>query len=160
MVNSTSWRLRITKGKNRVKALNSRKRITSCFLLIIFCLINSTPSHADFKQKTIEKIVQGTEKVGEELHQILALAKEMGFFVNEVRFEISLTPRVEVFFRDVGDKGNLNTVMSKANKAQQAVLRLLQSTRKFNVAHYSPTGVKLVTGVAKPSVEILASYDE
>ena len=107
---------------------------------------------------SISHLRRETQKVGVELHKTLALAKKIGFFVDEVRFETSLTPKIEVYFRDAGDIGNISKVLKSANKSQKFVLRLLQATRKFELAHYSPTGVKLVTGLAKPSVEILTTY--
>jgi hypothetical protein len=128
-----------------------------CILLFIFVM---PAASADFKQGIYDKVVSGTERVGEELHGTLILAKSLGFYVNEIRFEISLTPKIEVFFRDNGDTGKLPELLGNANKVQKGVLRLLQSTRKFNLAHYSPVGIKLITGVAKPSVEILTTWQE
>ncbi len=135
-------------------------KIKVILLALALLMAPSLGYSSDFKQKVFDKIVAGTERVGDELHTTLALAKKLGFFVDEIRFEVSLTPKIEVFFRDAGDTGLLPSLLKEGNKIQQNVLRLLQSTRKFKVTHYSPTGVKLITGVAKPSVEIIATWDE
>ena len=133
------------------------KSINAIVLIVIVLLCNGL-AYADIKQKVYEKAVSSTERLGEEVHETLELAKKLGFYVDEVRFEVSLTPKVEIFFRDKGDTGKLYSLLDDANKAQKTVLRMLQATRNFNVAHYSPTGIKLVTGIAKPNVEILSTW--
>lgn len=128
--------------------------------LTLIILLISSIAQADLKQKIYDKVVDGTERVGEKLHSTLALAKELGFYVDEVRFEVSITPKVEVYFRDKGDTGQLSQLLRQANKVEKGVLRLLQATRRFKLNNYSPTGVKLITGIAKPSVEILTTWEE
>ena len=129
-------------------------------LSVILVLFLATPVHADIKQSIYNKTIDVVEKLGDSTHTALAKAQKLGFVVNEVRFEISITPKIEVFFRDTGDTGLFSQLVNNSTKSEEAILRLLQSTRKFNIAHYSPTGIKLITGIAKPSVEILTSFTE
>jgi hypothetical protein len=132
--------------------------IRTTVLAVFLCLSSglAQPASADMTDKAIDVAT----KLGEEAHSVLAAAQQIGFLVDEVRFEMSLTPKVEVYFRDVGDNGQYESVTSGAPRHVQAILELLQATRKFSIAHYSPKGVKLITGAAKPSVEIITLFSE
>lgn len=126
--------------------------------LAVLLLLLPSLGHADLKQKAADQVVRAAKRVANETHDLLSLAQKIGFMVDEVRFEMSASPKVEVFFRDTGDKGNFDTVIKSVSGTKELLLRGLQATRKFKVTHYSPTGVKLTTGVAVPKVEILSSF--
>ena len=120
----------------------------------------SFPASADLKQRAMDQIAKGAEKSASLTHQLLVKAQKIGFFVDEVRFEVSVTPKIEVYLRDKGDNGNFEKVIGTSGGVEEKILRSLQATRSFSVAHYSPTGIKLTTGIAKPVVEILTSFQE
>jgi hypothetical protein len=84
---------------------------------------------------------------------------QIGFVVDEVRFGVSLPPKIEVYFHDTGDTGQLDTLLAQANKVQKSILRALHATRKFNLAHYTVSGIKL-TLATKPTIEILTKFEE
>ena len=127
--------------------------------IFVLALLLANTAHADLRQAALNKAAEYSSKVADEVHGMLSLAQQMGFVVNEIRIELGLTPKCEVFFRDIGDNGNFDSIIRSTDGPTEKALRALQSTRQINLAHYTPTGVKLTTCLASPKVEILASFD-
>lgn len=68
--------------------------------------------------------------------------KSIGFKVDEVRTELDLTPKIEIFFRDVSD-GASPSDTSGITKDCDRVARFLLTTRRWHYAGFRLTGVKI-----------------
>ncbi|MCB1420999.1 MAG: hypothetical protein KDJ69_00710 [Nitratireductor sp.] len=114
---------------------------------------------SDIKGYTTEKTLGVAEGLAKNLYDTLKLSEEIGFKVEQITIEISLSPKVVIILYDNGDTGKFTDAISGAEDYQATVLNLLQATRSFQVSGFKRRGVRLTTGAATPAVEIIAELD-
>ena len=84
-----------------------------------------------------------------------ACAKQMatiGFFVDEIRTEIDLTPKIEVYFRDGGGASHA-MIPSGLSTSCQGIAKLLLLSRDVQYGGYRLKGVKAT--FMPPKVELI-----
>jgi len=130
---------------------------TSLLLAFFMCTSFGQKAEAqgDFAQTALEQALRVAESLVEQAEQFTLKAKKLGFDVYEVRFEMSLTPSVDIFLHDRGDTGHLRALVAGSSQFEALALRLLHATRKFELGQYKAYGVKVTIGLEPPSVVIL-----
>ena len=77
---------------------------------------------------------------------------EIGFYFDEIRTEIDLTPKIELYFRDGGGAARA-TVPSTINGSCQSMAKMLLTTRDIHYGGYRLKGVKVT--LPSPKVELI-----
>lgn len=116
--------------------------------------------YSSFKASKKDEAIEKLEEKMEELHGSLIEISKIGFVADEVRIVSGLPPHAEVFFSDTGETGKEAQVMA-ANahkKVLSKVLKLLNDTRKINVAHYEIRRVKMDFTVP-PKLHLVTNVD-